>query len=130
MHPTSLKFPSHRRMDAVMKYPNSPLTNTFLISTSNHNFPTLYGLGPHIASYLISTSNHNYQPHDTAGTRIASYLISTSNHNLPLLLETVSRLLLISFLHQTTTRILYLRHLCDCFLSHFYIKPQPSPSTT
>ena len=99
------------------------------------------------ASYLISASNHNerHTPNHTQG--IASYLISTSNHNYHLDVHSSTRLLLISFLHQTTTMrirwwiswllllisflhqtttiVIYGITLINCFLSHFYIKPQP-----
>ena len=57
---------------------------------------------------------------------IASYLISTSNHNLPKRYHRCSGLLLISFLHQTTTRCWCSSARPYCFLSHFYIKPQPT----
>ena len=77
-----------------------------------------------IASYLISTSNHNEWSGAAALRAIASYLISTSNHNDPPLFHVKSALLLISFLHQTTTHSLRAHSTADCFLSHFYIKPQ------
>ena len=77
-----------------------------------------------IASYLISTSNHNSLTLIMSLSFIASYLISTSNHNLVLVSGWLSVLLLISFLHQTTTVSVTLIVELHCFLSHFYIKPQ------
>ena len=77
-----------------------------------------------IASYLISTSNHNGFRVQYYGAVIASYLISTSNHNPPCSCGSWSPLLLISFLHQTTTRCTVPSLYINCFLSHFYIKPQ------
>ena len=77
-----------------------------------------------IASYLISTSNHNYHLDVHSSTRLLliSFLHQTT---------TVGGwkdgrvvLLLISFLHQTTTRWRLELSAHDCFLSHFYIKPQ------
>ena len=55
---------------------------------------------------------------------IASYLISTSNHNYQRCFSIRYTLLLISFLHQTTTWLVCHLIISDCFLSHFYIKPQ------
>ena len=77
-----------------------------------------------IASYLISTSNHNQVCFPSAMVAIASYLISTSNHNLWCPFRIAFALLLISFLHQTTTRGRDCTRPGYCFLSHFYIKPQ------
>ena len=54
----------------------------------------------------------------------ASYLISTSNHNILRSILMCARLLLISFLHQTTTHDRAGMNEYHCFLSHFYIKPQ------
>ena len=82
-----------------------------------------------IASYLISTSNHNPVARAVASRSIASYLISTSNHNLDGSINWRGTLLLISFLHQTTTQLHILTDDLNCFLSHFYIKPQPSRRT-
>ena len=79
-----------------------------------------------IASYLISTSNHNLAVRLAKRLGIASYLISTSNHNQSLPHTASETLLLISFLHQTTTRVCWLLSVVNCFLSHFYIKPQLS----
>ena len=78
-----------------------------------------------IASYLISTSNHNKGYITVCLAAIASYLISTSNHNWCIGCSSRSGLLLISFLHQTTTPAMFTFSSSDCFLSHFYIKPQP-----
>ena len=101
------------------------LIASYLISTSNHNKVVLIGLSGYIASYLISTSNHNWLRKNSVSASIASYLISTSNHNndCQALLREV--LLLISFLHQTTTSTGSRCVAENCFLSHFYIKPQP-----
>ena len=60
------------------------------------------------------------------GQGIASYLISTSNHNAYSDVSDDIELLLISFLHQTTTAYGSTHKIRNCFLSHFYIKPQPS----
>ena len=121
---------------------------SYLISTSNHNAMVDVKVHYEIVSYLISTSNHNAPSHNDVWHYIASYLISTSNHNkfpitstfnilllISFLHQTTTRsegadfgltLLLISFLHQTTTLGLLLPLSLHCFLSHFYIKPQPS----
>ena len=56
--------------------------------------------------------------------QIASYLISTSNHNIRMSFTPPRKLLLISFLHQTTTHLHHIYLHPYCFLSHFYIKPQ------
>ena len=61
---------------------------------------------------------------------IASYLISTSNHNHCRASGICVALLLISFLHQTTTTYSFLLLSFYCFLSHFYIKPQLSSNPT
>ena len=61
---------------------------------------------------------------------IASYLISTSNHNSGLIDDVTHWLLLISFLHQTTTGCCTSSVISNCFLSHFYIKPQLEPRGT
>ena len=76
------------------------------------------------ASYLISTSNHNPVFIVSEESTIASYLISTSNHNRYWGYKTKLELLLISFLHQTTTLCSGGFSSIHCFLSHFYIKPQ------
>ena len=120
---------------------------SYLISTSNHNWSCFSDGSRVVVSYLISTSNHNcllYQYlfiqlflisflHQT--TTVPScicpvallFLISFLHQTTTILQMFVSSqwLFLISFLHQTTTgetgKQLYL----SCFLSHFYIKPQP-----
>ena len=55
---------------------------------------------------------------------IALYLFSTSNHNSYSILLPSTRLLYISFLHQTTTINLIFYVNIYCFISLFYIKPQ------
>ena len=79
---------------------------------------------PHIASYLISTSNHNQLlvVRATASLLLISFLHQTTTLRYSMLCKDL--LLLISFLHQTTTRRAPVAHGRHCFLSHFYIKPQ------
>ena len=80
-----------------------PSIASYLISTSNHNSRLEYSYKVSIASYLISTSNHNRRRLEGWARGIASYLISTSNHNSVASRTLSTWLLLISFLHQTTT---------------------------
>ena len=79
------------------------------------------------ASYLISTSNHNSVGFTFTGRPLLliSFLHQTTTVE-PLHLAPVV-LLLISFLHQTTTASRSRATVRNCFLSHFYIKPQPFP---
>ena len=119
---------------------------SYLISTSNHNCGDCRRISPQIASYLISTSNHNPVASELTGAELLliSFLHQTTTQKIQMiavqalllisflhqttttarLSPTASELLLISFLHQTTTYILYTIQFLDCFLSHFYIKPQ------
>ena len=149
-------------------YQNDRLIASYLISTSNHNLPatlkesyqlllisflhqTTTGLIPPNKKKYCFLSHFYIKPQlsavPAADDSIASYLISTSNHNHPVLRHATAALLLISFLHQTTTFYLYIiifnllllisflhqtttkfvawTSPFNCFLSHFYIKPQP-----
>ena len=77
-----------------------------------------------IASYLISTSNHNMSKSHLGRSilLLISFLHQTTT--IAPLHSFAFQLLLISFLHQTTTASANFHEWDDCFLSHFYIKPQ------
>ncbi len=61
-----------------------------------------------VVLYLVSTSNHNFNV--TQGIRriVVLYLVSTSNHNTHHYDAKVPGLFYISFLHQTTTCVVYM----------------------
>ena len=77
-----------------------------------------------IASYLISTSNHNWKLSliDELALLLISFLHQTTTKTMRCSVTT--GLLLFSFLHQTTTLYVLFKFRIHCFLSHFYIKPQ------
>ena len=83
-----------------------------------------------VASYLDSTSNHNYLLKSYIINYVASYLDSTSNHNTVADRWSIVWLLHILILHQTTTQRLVNDLVLCCFISWFYIKPQPSSAGT
>ena len=102
---------------------------SYLDSTSNHNlkflnyviiircFISWFYIKPQLIRCLYITQ------------RVVSYLDSTSNHNCCNLCFNGIRLFHILILHQTTTR--WARSWCHhrCFISWFYIKPQPRNSS-
>ena len=99
-----------------------------------------------VVSYWNSTSNHNLWQVRGLPASVVSYWNSTSNHNSGVGVNATMSLYLIEILHQTTTRILFIRIGCRlylieilhqtttspwtwarllcCILSKFYIKPQ------
>ena len=121
---------------------------SYLDSTSNHNGRLEYLHYVGVASYLDSTSNHNLfsSPavdekllhililHQTTTDRCNILCIYLLLHILILhqtttgwrVLEWVARLLHILILHQTTTGNGVSLSKEGCFISWFYIKPQPS----
>ena len=58
-----------------------------------------------VVSYYISTSNHNSVDLVRGEFLVVSYYISTSNHNLTTMVKPLLQLYLITFLHQTTTKM-------------------------
>ena len=97
----------------------------YLFSTSNHNAPPVSAPPPGVALYLFSTSNHNMFAKIANTTNVALYLFSTSNHNSDTATRHLPSLLYIFFLHQTTTCSWHGCPSPSCFISFFYIKPQP-----
>ena len=88
-----------------------------------HTTPSIFL--PSVALYLDSTSNHNYYVRKFYNDTVALYLDSTSNHNRHNAPYILARLLYILILHQTTTFTVGMYAAGGCFISWFYIKPQP-----
>ena len=78
------------------------------ISTSNHNHLSIRPIIRSVVLYPISTSNHNLVSGKEYCHGVVLYPISTSNHNLYLLKHDARKLSYILFLHQTTTKPMYL----------------------
>ena len=97
---------------------------TYPITTSNHNYEAekLYKVA--VVTYFVSTSNHNTNGVLSKKEGVVTYFVSTSNHNFYFCSSLDTALLLILFLHQTTTLWNDFFDLLGCYLFCFYIKPQ------
>ena len=112
--PQRAVFPATRK--AVVSY---------LDSTSNHNLIHFISFSNEVVSYLDSTSNHNNFFLRFIILALFHILIlhQTTTVNLPS--EICCKLFHILILHQTTTAGEVVLLLTGCFISWFYIKPQP-----
>ena len=73
---------------------------------------------------LIPTSNHNVEDGLTRQEKVVYLLIPTSNHNRGCSYQEQDLLYIFWFLHQTTTKGLYLNSVICCISFDSYIKPQ------
>ena len=87
----------------VLAFPAGTVASYF-DSTSNHNYKFDIVGGRTVASYFDSTSNHNCTEMASLLVIVASYFDSTSNHNCFVINFTITLLLHILILHQTTTK--------------------------
>ena len=67
-----------------------------------------------VVSHFISTSNHNWATIYAVSANVVSHFISTSNHNEGEAGGILLLLLVISFLHQTTTDGMDCQCACSC----------------
>ena len=82
-----------------------------------------------VATFLVSTSNRNLLVDISMIVTVATFLVSTSNRNYALSKPMAVMLLHFLFLHQTATQKSELSFVDSCYISCFYIKPQPNNST-
>ena len=93
LHQTTTRKLKHRKMVCCISYYSyikPQQWNQFIVGTD-------------VVYRTIPTSNHNYQGTHYHADWVVYRTIPTSNHNRLLLLEFVSKLYIVLFLHQTTT---------------------------